>query len=72
MQLWAPAGGGGGKMGSLLPPPSPNWEFKYMPPPPPYKDNLTRKKIKKVSRGPHMVSEETYLGGGAYISKQGN
>ena len=70
MQLWAPAGGGG-KMGSLLPP-SPNLEFKYMPPPP-YKDNLTRKKIKKVSRGPHMVSEETYLGGGgAYISKQGN
>ena len=69
MQLWAPAGGGA-RWGPCSPP-SPNWEFKCMPPPPPYKDNLTRKKIKKVSRGAHMVSEETYLGG-AYISKQGN
>ena len=64
MQLWAPAGGG--KMGSLLLP-LPQLGIQIYATPPPYKDNLTRKKIKKVSRGPHMVSEETYLGGGGHI-----
>ena len=63
MQLWAPAGGGG-QDGVLAPPPPPTGNSNICHPPPPYKDNLTRKKIKKVSRGPHMVSEETYLGGG--------
>ena len=61
MQLWAPAGGGA-RWGPCSPAP-PTWNSNICHPPP-YKDNLTRKKIKKVSRGPHMVREETYLGGG--------
>ena len=48
----------GGQEGALAPPPR---KFTDMGAPPP-KDNLTRN-LKKKLRGPHIVSEETALGG---------
>ena len=48
-----------GARGGTCPPPL--WKFKHMGPP---KVNLTRKKMeKKISMGPHIVSEKTDLGG---------
>ena len=58
---WAPAGGG--QEGALAPP----WKFTDMGGPP--KDNLTRN-LKKKLRGPHIVSEETDLGGTPIASKE--
>ena len=49
--------GGGGARGGTCPPPG-NSQIWGAPP----KDNLTRN-FKKKLRGPHIVSEETDLGG---------
>ena len=54
---------GGGKRGHLPPP----WKFTDIGGPP--KDNLTRN-FKKKLRGPHIVSEETDLGGTPIASKE--
>ena len=54
----------GGQEGALAPPP---WKFTDMGGPP--KDNLTRN-LKKKLRGPHIVSEETDLGGTPIASKE--
>ena len=50
MQLWAPAGRGG-QDGVLAPPPQLGIQI-YATPPPAYKDNLTRKKLKRCQGDP--------------------